>query len=51
LQRLASQVLMGQSLGLNDLQRKMESQQATLAELLKVRGSSSSSIGSSSPNC
>lgn len=36
LQRLASQVLMGQSLGLTDLQRKMESQQATLAELLKV---------------
>ncbi|EFN58214.1 hypothetical protein CHLNCDRAFT_50618 [Chlorella variabilis] len=35
LQRLASQVLMGQSLGLTDLQRKMESQQATLAELLK----------------
>ena len=29
---------MGQSLGLNDLQRKMETQQATLAELLKVRG-------------
>lgn len=27
---------MGQSLGLTDLQRKMESQQATLAELLKV---------------
>ncbi|KAL4443541.1 hypothetical protein ABPG75_011278 [Micractinium tetrahymenae] len=36
LQRLASQVLMGQSLGLTDLQRKMESQQATLAELLKM---------------
>ena len=37
LQRLASQVMMGQStLGLTDLQRKMESQQATLAELLKV---------------
>lgn len=27
---------MGQSLGLTDLQRKMESQQATLAELLKM---------------
>lgn len=36
LQRLASQVLLGQTLNLQDLQKKMESQQATLAELLKM---------------
>lgn len=36
LQRLASQVLVGQTLNLQELQKKMESQQATLAELLKV---------------
>ena len=36
LQRLASQVLMGETMNLQELQKKMESQQASLAELLKV---------------
>eukprot|EP00889_Picochlorum_renovo_P001695 jgi/Picre1/28725/NNA_004125.t1 len=36
LQRLAGQVLMGQTVNLQELQKKMESQQATLAELLRV---------------
>ncbi len=46
LQRLANQVLMGQSLGLTDLQRKMESQQATLAELLQMlKPASGSAMG------
>lgn len=38
---------MGQSLGLTDLQRKMESQQATLAELLKMlKPASAAALGS-----
>jgi hypothetical protein len=37
---------MGQSLGLTDLQRKMESQQATLAELLQMlKPASGSAMG------